>query len=338
MLLFAVLATGINHLEQPLLGLNTTIDYKQLTVDLLAQLGDHLTLETVQALLLLTWKEEGCSHSEQAWVHLGNRPFLFTELTEGYAIRVAYHLGLNRSCRNWTFLDDEERKAREDCWWSCYVADSVISLRLGRAPTIQEDDYDVGPPICAFEPSAYRVFAHVVRLCRVINRVIREFYNVRRKATPVHSRVARDELHVELMTWVAGLPIDLQLPSTDIVSMHPILTMHLLFNTTLLVLHRPFLGDTVSEEAYCSAAVASSFILAAYQYTMTGLQSNPFIIQYTLISAIALLYMTQSAEVSVSEPAKTGLQQCLAAFRASSRTWVAATHALKLLANESDAL
>ena len=72
MLLFAVLATGINHLEQPLLGLNTTIDYKQLTVDLLAQLGDHLTLETVQALLLLTWKEEGCSHSEQAWVHLGN--------------------------------------------------------------------------------------------------------------------------------------------------------------------------------------------------------------------------------------------------------------------------
>ena len=71
MLLFAVLATAINHLEQPLPGLDTSIDYKQLTVDLLAQLGDHSTLETVQVLLILTWKEEGCSHSEQAWVHLG---------------------------------------------------------------------------------------------------------------------------------------------------------------------------------------------------------------------------------------------------------------------------
>jgi hypothetical protein len=74
MLLLAVIATGINHLEQPLPGLDTSIDDKQLTVDLLAQLGDHSTLETVQVLLMLTWKEEGCSHSEQAWVHLGNFP------------------------------------------------------------------------------------------------------------------------------------------------------------------------------------------------------------------------------------------------------------------------
>lgn len=136
------------------------------------------------------------------------------------------------------------------------------------------------------------------------------------------------------MAWAADLPRDLQLSSDNIVSIHPILTMHLLFNTTLLVLHRPFLGDPASEETYRTAAVASSFILASYQYTTTGLQSNPFIIQHTFVCAIALLYMTQSTEVDISEPAKTGLETCLAAFRASSRTWVAATHALKLLANE----
>jgi hypothetical protein len=72
MLLLAVIATGINHLEQALPGLDKSIDYKQLTIDLLAQLGDHSTLETVQILLMLTWKEEGCSHPEQAWIHLGN--------------------------------------------------------------------------------------------------------------------------------------------------------------------------------------------------------------------------------------------------------------------------
>jgi hypothetical protein len=217
------------------------------------------------------------------------------------------------------------------------VADSVISLRLGRAPTIQEDDYDVDPPTSTFEPSNYRVFAHVVRLCTLINRVIREFYSVRRRTRGI-TKIARDEIHQELMAWAADLPLDLQLSSDNIVSIHPILTMHLLFNTTLLVLHRPFLGDPASEATYRTAAVASSFILASYQYTTTGLQSNPFIIQHTFVCAIALLYMTQSSEVDISEPAKTGLETCLSAFRASSRTWVAATHALRLLANEGAAL
>jgi hypothetical protein len=75
LLLFTVLATGASHLEQPITGLDEADRYKLLAMELLAQLGDHLTLECVQALLLMTWKEEGCNHSEQAWLHLGISPF-----------------------------------------------------------------------------------------------------------------------------------------------------------------------------------------------------------------------------------------------------------------------
>ena len=71
LLLFTVLATGASHVDQPIKGLDPADRYKLIAMELLAQLGDHLTLECVQALLLMTWKEEGCNHSEQAWLHLG---------------------------------------------------------------------------------------------------------------------------------------------------------------------------------------------------------------------------------------------------------------------------
>ncbi len=64
LLLFAVLATGASHLERPIKGLDRPERYKLLAMELLAQLGDHLTLECVQSLFLMTWKEEGCDYSE----------------------------------------------------------------------------------------------------------------------------------------------------------------------------------------------------------------------------------------------------------------------------------
>lgn len=80
LLLFTVLATGASHLDRPIKGLDPADRYKLIAMELLAQLGDHLTLECVQALLLMTWKEEGCNHSEQAWLHLGINTIDFSRL------------------------------------------------------------------------------------------------------------------------------------------------------------------------------------------------------------------------------------------------------------------
>lgn len=56
-----------------------------------------------------------------------------------------------------------------------------------------------------------------------------------------------------------------------------------------------------------------------------------FVIFRTLTSAIAPTYAAQSTEMSVSEPAKFGFQEFLAA---SKRAWAAATHAFNLLTYE----
>jgi hypothetical protein len=211
----------------------------------------------------------------------------------------------------------------------------VVSLRLGRSPTIHEDDFDVPvPSLSVSDDMGERVLVEVVRLAGVINRINRRLYGVKRKS--LEAIRERDEFNAELIAWQTQLPDDLRLTcSNSICPYHAVLTMHLLFHTTLLILHRPFVSRACafSKEIYRSSALASSFILASFRYTNNGVQSNPFIIFHTFTSAVALTHFAQSAERSIAEPAKFGFEECLAAFRAIERTWVAATNALNLLAH-----
>ena len=207
----------------------------------------------------------------------------------------------------------------------------MISLRLGRSPTIHEDDFDVTvPQLSESDDVGERVLVEVIGLARVINRINRRLYGVKRNALDAGRE--RDQFNVELMAWQRQLPDDLQLPA--ICPYHAVLTMHLLFHTTLLILHRPFISRAcvTSNEIYRSSSLASSFILASYRYTSNGVQSNPFLIFHTFTSAVALLHFAQSAETSVSEPAKFAFEECLTAFREIERTWAAATNALNLVA------
>lgn len=207
----------------------------------------------------------------------------------------------------------------------------MVSLRLGRSPTIHEDDFDVVvPKLSGYDDMGERVLVEVIGLARVINRINRRLYGVKRKT--LEAERERDGFNVELMAWQKQLPEDLQLPS--ICPYHAVLTMHLLFHTSLLILHRPFVPRTsaLSKEVYRSSSLASSFILASFRYTNNGVQSNPFLIFHTFTSAVALLYFAQSVERSISEPAKFAIEECLTAFRAIERTWGAATNALNLVA------
>src|SRR5277367_6487568 len=91
---------------------------------------------------------------------------------------------------------------------------------------------------------------------------------------------------------------------------HAVLTMHLLFHTTLLILHRPFVSRAciLSNEIYRSSALASSFILASFRYTNNGVQINPFIIFHTFTSGVALICLSPFTERSVSESPKFGYE------------------------------
>ena len=119
-------------------------------------------LSTVQALLLLAYREIGCGAMAQSWTYLG------------MAIRMAQDIGLHRDVDKWFLpvnaFNYEEKQTRKRVWWTAVVLDKVIkehsaitfkiqiltallflpyqyvSAYIGRPMAIFERDYDVALP------------------------------------------------------------------------------------------------------------------------------------------------------------------------------------------------
>ena len=72
LILYTIFLLALSHLSEHVEGIRgTRDDYYNAVLDPLDQLDDHLTLETVQVLLMLRWREQGYDQSQRAWLHLG---------------------------------------------------------------------------------------------------------------------------------------------------------------------------------------------------------------------------------------------------------------------------
>jgi hypothetical protein len=93
------------------------------------------TVPTVQSLLLLSAQECNLGNTTQAWTY------------SGLAFRLIDHLGVCVDGEKYSDsvpLSDEDIEIRHRLFWSCYLWDKMISLYLGRAPSIQHSS--VSPP------------------------------------------------------------------------------------------------------------------------------------------------------------------------------------------------
>lgn len=87
------------------------------------------TIPTVQALLLLSAQE--CSH--------GNSTLIW--ICTGIAFRLIDHLGICFDSQRYmgsVTLFDEDTEIRHRLFWSCYFWDRLMSLYLGRSPSLQQ--------------------------------------------------------------------------------------------------------------------------------------------------------------------------------------------------------
>jgi hypothetical protein len=95
----------------------------------------NCTVPTVQTLLLLSAQECGFGNNAQAWTY------------SGLAFRLIEHLGICVDGDRYLGsvpLTEEDVEIRHRLFWSCYLWDKMISLYLGRSPTIQRSA--VSPP------------------------------------------------------------------------------------------------------------------------------------------------------------------------------------------------
>jgi hypothetical protein len=231
-------------------------------------------------------------------------------------------------------LDDREKKARTTTWWTCYVLDIVTSIRLGRKPVIRDNDFDVPLPEDPGELAdiGLQVFVRVIKLCRLLSHIIDQFYSLRSSS---HGAIHLNRYNLDLVQWQNDLPASLRIPQYNNVIHSSVYTMHLLFHTAVLLLHRPFLSNTTTRDLsvpiYRSSAFSSSFALARYRADHNYSRSNPFVVHYIFTNAIAHVQSARSNENSVAQAANFGLQECLTAFNEIRGTWTVAGRAMDLL-------
>lgn len=97
------------------------------------------SIPTVQSLLLLSAQECSFGNSTQAWSY------------SGLALRLMDHMGVLVDGQRYSGsarLSDEDIEIRHRLYWSCYVWDKMISLYLGRPPSMQCTSASPPPVIC----------------------------------------------------------------------------------------------------------------------------------------------------------------------------------------------
>ncbi|TKA50167.1 hypothetical protein B0A53_06439 [Rhodotorula sp. CCFEE 5036] len=331
-------------------------------------------LVTVQALLLISYREVGVGAMSSAW------------MTAGMAIRMAQDLGLFRDVEKWFVpiqrFSHEEKQTRKRVWWACVILDRYTASYIGRPGTIHERDYDCGfpsedepdeheqwrpvrvdgtefsgppkagsealpaenaqflksyPPIRAHTLSCFNAAA---ALAVIINRIISNIYAIRIRVLGQSSETLLSLLDQSLASWFLALPPHLQYnPAGKSVPPPHILSLHLQFYNSLILLHRPFIpgqnstagqGTFPSHSICTTAANAIANIVTTWRKTWTLRQCPPFL-TYPIFSAGIICVYNASFDESLAHPAKVHLLQCMEALKEMELIWGSATRQRELL-------
>ncbi|GKT50588.1 nitrogen assimilation transcription factor nit-4 [Colletotrichum spaethianum] len=218
------------------------------------------SIPTVQTLLLLSAQECSVGNSAQAWTY------------SGLAFRIIDHLGICVDGQRYpgsVQLSDEDVEIRHRLFWSCYFWDKMISLYLGRSPSLQQTS--VSPPQIMFDdsseneswtpfgvvpeggwkypPSAAHSTSCFMQMCRlsiVFNEILVHMYDPVRPNSQTEMQDCLAKQEVALRQWWDELPPHLKIEPTALPALAPpshIITLNVLYRTFKILLYRPMLSQ-----------------------------------------------------------------------------------------------
>ncbi|RCI05130.1 hypothetical protein CU098_011193 [Rhizopus stolonifer] len=222
---------------------------------------DTPRISTVQALLLLASHQMGAMRPARAWLY------------SGMAFRMAQDLGLNRNCDSWNIIP-EERERRKRVFWCCFIVDRLISAVYGRSSNFEEKDCDTPfPSVDDDDPiisnkdtsrppaSLLEAFIQNIKVCEILGQVLKNIYYARSKfhTSSQNAEQILTALSRQLTQWHQKLPPSLQykLPNTQMGEKGPdppavICQLHLVYYTTVILLHRSFIPGPTQNKPFVS--------------------------------------------------------------------------------------
>ncbi|KAF3760441.1 hypothetical protein M406DRAFT_237195, partial [Cryphonectria parasitica EP155] len=217
------------------------------------------TIPTVQTLLLLSAQECSQGNTSQAWMY------------SGMAFRMIDHLGICVDSQRYTGdipFSDEDIEIRRRLFWSCYFWDKIISLYLGRSPSLQHstvsppqmmlDDsnenemwapfglkYPDGvkyPPIAAHSTSCFMLMC---QLSVIFNQILVHMYDPLQQNSEAEIQECLARQEAALREWWEALPKFLKIEASILPPLSPpshVVTLNCLYHTFNILLHRPMLS------------------------------------------------------------------------------------------------
>lgn len=334
-------------------------EYQEGARTLLTKIFHRSRPSTVQALLLLGYREFGIGGMEQGWIYIG------------MAIRMAIDLGMNRNSDNWKIhgaemFDEEETQTRRQIWWVCILSDRYGSIYMGRPVVIRDEDFDnpipsvipseeqqpwrplsSEPTAATYVPSPNVVMSNFRATCTlfvILGAIITKVYPVR-FPPGVHRRALLASFESQLDQWYISLPQHLRYDPSNKRKVPPphVLFLHVRYWGSVLLLNRAFIPNwkgveitskhsTQDLKAFDLAQSAASHIagiVTTYREAFTLKRSSPFITSYILSAGIMHILTLTLRPSNVQ--ASLGLRQCLTALKEMEIIWPSAARAWDLL-------
>ncbi|EPQ51953.1 hypothetical protein GLOTRDRAFT_65551 [Gloeophyllum trabeum ATCC 11539] len=330
---------------------------------------------TVQALLLMGYREVGIGAMAQAWLYIG------------MAVRMAQDLGMHKSADKWqksvgTLFGNWELQERKRIWYACIIMDKYVSTYIGRPLAIFGGDFDNGlpseeemeeleewkphssepfvrdegeplPPLTIAAPGrVISCFNATARLSIILSNVVQMIYPIR----PKPGRYAEAQrLEKELDKWYLELPEHLRYDpasSKTPVPLPHILTLHMQYWCTGLLLHRPFIRHltetrnkspasdhqeevdvrAISQKNYDMCVRAANYITSIVSVYLTNYcikRSSVFLCYYIFTASI--MHVTTLTAYPNDPQARKGLQKLADALEKMGVVWPSAARARELI-------
>lgn len=330
---------------------------------------------TCQALLLMGYREVGIGAMAQAWLYVG------------MAVRMAQDLGLHKTADQWScvgrvLFTPGELQERRRVWYGCVVMDKYMSAYIGRPVAIFERDFDTElpsteepdeletwrphpsapvvddseePSFPEMTPMPGRIlscFSESAKLSIILSMIMQCLYAIK---APVYRQSEFSRFEKLLSKWYLDLPDYLRhdpAASKNAAPLPHILTLHMQYWCTVLLLHRPFIRhistdgsnrptSSSSKDSETRASSRKNYdicVQAANQITSTvslyaethSLRRAPVYLCYYVFTA-AIMHVATLMIYPDDTTARVGLNKTMDVLKRMSVVWGSAWRALELL-------
>lgn len=260
---------------------------------------------------------------------------------------MSQNLGLHRNCDTWD-LTPVEKEERKRVYYCCFVIDRLSCAMHGRSPIIDERDCDAPYPQendkCEIGCKTDKIMEHfhpLIKLSEILGDVLRDIYTVKGrqqlKRMPSPDTIISN-LDKALNNWMAKLPMSAKYrpPNSRLAEEGPIPSLalcqiHMLYYTTLILLHRPFIPgpkQTIAPSVFPSRELCTYGankildIVVSLMKEQKITKVNNYTLYFMFTAGIIFINDASSSDTLAAFESKISINKIIHAMDTVETTWI----------------